>query len=479
MKICPKCNEKFDSGKFCKFCGSALQDELQEIHCRSCGAILKDDAKFCPDCGAKVGVFETNGYQSNNVSTDLNLDNLDEYDLDYLLEQEEKTHNAKIQVEIGKRYLFDDDSAHDSLAKDFFKKAADQNDADGLYWLGQCFFYGYGGSEIKTKAIDLYKKAAELRNTGALMALGIECVKKNEEDAFGYFVDALENGERNAYYWLALCYERGYGCEQDAEKAFENYKKAVEYNDTDSYALEALGECYLYGQGTAMDDGEAFKLFKKACSVDETNSYAQEKLGACYRNGWGTQINISKAIQHYKKAAEQNNTDAQNSLGMIYLNGEGDITTNETKAYQYFKKSADNGNTIAMNNMGYCCEKGIGCNVNPEKAFNWYKNSAESGNADGRFQVGLCFHSGYGCEKDEDYGLQLIQEAAEQGSENAQEFLKNPTSNSSYAPAKSNAGKIGGAATGAAIGTAILPGVGTVIGGVLGGLFGSKVIDND
>lgn len=410
MKICPKCNEKFDSGKFCKFCGSALQDELQEIHCTSCGAILKDNAKFCPECGAKVESFVTNDNQSVVVSTDLNLDNLDGYDLDYLLEQEEKTHNAKIQVEIGKRYLFDDDSAHDSLAKDFFKKAAEQNYAEG-------------------------------------------------------------------YSWLAVCYEGGCGCEQDAEKAFENYKKAVEYNDTDSYALEALGECYLYGEGTAMDDGEAFKLFKKACSVNETNRYAQEKLGDCYRNGWGTSINISQAIQCFKKAAEQNNTDAQNSLGMIYLNGEGDITANETKAYQYFKKAADNGNTTAMNNMGYCCEKGIGCNVNPEKAFNWYKNSAESGNADGRFQVGLCFHSGYGCEKDEDYGLQLIQEAAEQGSENAQEFLKNPTSNSSYAPAKSNAGKIGGAATGAAIGTAILPGVGTVIGGVLGGLFGNKLID--
>ena len=54
MKICPKCNEKFDLGKFCKFCGAALQDEEQEIHCTNCGAILKDDAKFCPECGAKL-----------------------------------------------------------------------------------------------------------------------------------------------------------------------------------------------------------------------------------------------------------------------------------------------------------------------------------------------------------------------------------------------------------------------------------------
>ena len=90
MKVCPKCNEKFDSGKFCKYCGGALVEEAgatqelrcvncgktleagtmfcpacgtkvtvqEEPHCASCGAVLKEGAKFCPKCGTKVSVQE-------------------------------------------------------------------------------------------------------------------------------------------------------------------------------------------------------------------------------------------------------------------------------------------------------------------------------------------------------------------------------------------------------------------------------------
>jgi membrane protease subunit (stomatin/prohibitin family) len=49
---CPKCNAPLaKNAKFCPECGAKIS---AEAHCTQCGAKLKADSKFCADCGAKV-----------------------------------------------------------------------------------------------------------------------------------------------------------------------------------------------------------------------------------------------------------------------------------------------------------------------------------------------------------------------------------------------------------------------------------------
>lgn len=49
---CPKCNAPLAANaKFCPECGAKIK---AEAHCTQCGAKLKAGAKFCADCGAKV-----------------------------------------------------------------------------------------------------------------------------------------------------------------------------------------------------------------------------------------------------------------------------------------------------------------------------------------------------------------------------------------------------------------------------------------
>jgi hypothetical protein len=49
---CPKCNAPLaKNAKFCPECGAKIS---AEAHCTQCGAKLKAGAKFCADCGAKV-----------------------------------------------------------------------------------------------------------------------------------------------------------------------------------------------------------------------------------------------------------------------------------------------------------------------------------------------------------------------------------------------------------------------------------------
>ncbi|HAC31309.1 MAG TPA: hypothetical protein DCF70_01620 [Treponema sp.] len=370
MKICPKCNEKFDSGKFCKFCGSALQDELQEIHCTSCGAILKDDAKFCPECGAKVdvsGIPETIAAEETTV-------------------EEENDENV-------------------SLAP---------------------------GEEEYNEAWDLmYSDDAD---------------EADFPRAFELFKESAEKGYGESYYFLAVCYDDGKGCEGNAGYAVYWYKKAIEYDD-DPYAAADLGAKYLFGEGITEDKNKAYQLFKK--SAAKNIARGQFWLGWCSINGAGCEVNEKRAYQNFHLAVK-------NDFG-----------------------------SSAKNWLARCYENGWGCEENSKKAFELYKQSAEDGDAFGRFQVGLCFLYGFGCDKDVDYGIQLIQEAAENGSEDAQKWIDKANSDDSgegmSEDNKRVFGKAGaGAAAGAAIGS-IVPGVGTVLGATIGGLAGlfKGVIDEE
>jgi len=49
---CPSCGEETQPGKFCSECGAPLAAKQE---CSRCGARVKAGAKFCPECGQKLG----------------------------------------------------------------------------------------------------------------------------------------------------------------------------------------------------------------------------------------------------------------------------------------------------------------------------------------------------------------------------------------------------------------------------------------
>lgn len=54
---CKKCNNKIDEGsKFCSFCGSKVEEDVNvgKVYCTHCGEQIDDNLSVCPYCGKSV-----------------------------------------------------------------------------------------------------------------------------------------------------------------------------------------------------------------------------------------------------------------------------------------------------------------------------------------------------------------------------------------------------------------------------------------
>ena len=79
-------------------------------------------------------------------------------------------------------------------------------------------------------------------------------------------------------------------------------------------------------------------------------------------------------VKHHRYA------DAQNNLGMLYLNGKG-VSRDLNEAFRLFELSASQGDPWGLNNLGGMYEAGWGTKKDREKALDLYKQAAAKGNA--------------------------------------------------------------------------------------------------
>jgi len=97
------------------------------------------------------------------------------------------------------------------------------------------------------------------------------------------------------------------------------------------------------------------------------------QAGAYYNNR-----QYNQAVSLYTQAANQGNANAQNNLGLCYLNGNG-VAQDYAQAAYWYRKAADQGNAAAQYNLGYCYEKGTGVTKNVDQAVALYRKAAAQG----------------------------------------------------------------------------------------------------
>ena len=307
----------------------------------------------------------------------------------------------------------------------WYRKAADQNDADAQRNLGIMYDKGEGVKQDKVEAAKWFRKAAEQNdanaqlNLGYIYANGIGGVDKNLAEAVKWYRKAAEQDYKYAQFVLGQSYENGWGIKKDEVEAAKWYHKAAEQNY--AAAQRNLGSMYEDGRGVKKNEAEAVKWYRKA--AEQNDAAAQRDLGSMYKDGRGVKKDEAEALKWYRKAAEQNDANAQLNVGYMYLYGHG-VEKDENEALKWYRKAAEQNYVYAQSTLGLCYENGWGIKKNEAEAVKWYRKAAEQNYAAAQRNLGSMYEDGRGVKKDEAEALKWYRKAAEQGDEDAKKALK-------------------------------------------------------
>ena len=333
----------------------------------------------------------------------------------------------------------------------YYEIGADKDDANCMNNLGYILEHSEEYPQDYKRAFELYKRSAELGNSGGYNNLGT-CYKRgigttaDAAKALECYEQAIATGDKAHAYWnLYLYYMDGVSLPRDFKKAVEWLQKGdddgvlqctyqltkhikngdgINFDITKYFfylkkaadggfeeAYNELADCYRYGYGTEPDGKLAFEFYEKA---SHTDIEALNNLAQCYNYGIGTDRDLQKAFNLYKIGAEHGHAQSQYDLGICYRQGEG-TEQNFEKAIEWYLKAIEQGHGGAMCNIGILYDNGIGVDVDLDKARKYYTMSAEAGEKQGQFCLADMYYQGRGVDKNYEEAVKWFKAAAEQG----------------------------------------------------------------
>ena len=220
----------------------------------------------------------------------------------------------------------------------------DMANDDLFYKLGQMFKLGLGTDSDVTKAIEYFRRSAEMNNKNGLFEYGKalligEHIPQNTDSAVKLLEKAVKLKNINSKRFLALEYISGEHLEQDIEKGIALLTECADSGDV--IASYRLGKIYLQGEIMPQNLDKAEKYLLLA----EDSEYTQYALAKLYLQE--EKYDIQKAVNYFENCAAKNHW-ASYQLGRIYLFGAEGFTKDKEQAIEWFTKSANDGNEYAQ-----------------------------------------------------------------------------------------------------------------------------------
>lgn len=220
----------------------------------------------------------------------------------------------------------------------------DMANDDLFYKLGQMFKLGLGTDSDVIKAIEYFKRSAEMNNKNGLFEYGKalltgEHIPQDADSAVKLLEKAVKLKNSNAKRFLALEYISGEHLEQDIEKGIALLTECADSGD--NFACYKLGKIYFKGDIVLQDLDKAEKYLLSA----EDNEFTQYAFGKLYLQE--EKYDIQKAVNYFENCADKNHW-ASYQLGRIYLFGAAGLTKDKEQAIEWFTKSANDGNEYAQ-----------------------------------------------------------------------------------------------------------------------------------
>jgi TPR repeat protein len=197
-----------------------------------------------------------------------------------------------------------------------FQRAANQGLPDALLNLALCYNANLGVSSNDEMFVQCLKQAADKNVPMAALHLSdlyhrgdkrLDC-SPDTELAIKYLGIAAKHRVPEAFFKLGTIYQQGSIVSQDALKAIEYFKLALELGCTDSAV--ALGDLLAtkHSQLEIPDFEPAFNMYLIAADLD--NAEGQLRVSQCYLHGFGAQENRELGMKYLFKAVQTEHAEA-------------------------------------------------------------------------------------------------------------------------------------------------------------------------
>jgi TonB family protein len=286
--------------------------------------------------------------------------------------------SPEAELRVGNQYFEKQDYPN---AISWYRKAADQGNAEAQAELGWLYKNGRGVKQDYAEAMAWYRKAATQANPNAEGSIGWFYqqglgVTQDYAEAMSWYQKAAEHGNFAVQTNVGLLYQNGLGVKQNYSEALVWYQKAASKGD--ALARNNIGTLYESGLGVDRDPKLAMAWYYQA--ADQGSALAERNVGRLYEAGLGVQQDYGKAANWFRKAAEQGDADAQVRIGWLYQNGLG-VHEDYAEAMTWYQKAAAQNDANAQNNIGWFYQNGFGVKLDYREAMTWYRKAAEQGNA--------------------------------------------------------------------------------------------------
>ncbi|ELP85164.1 hypothetical protein EIN_082260 [Entamoeba invadens IP1] len=284
--------------------------------------------------------------------------------------------------------------------------------------LANCYFKGEGVARDMAQAVNLYVKAACLRNSNAMNNLG-SCffsgngVKKNANLAFRLFEVGTKFGNSKAQVNLALCYLKGVGVVRSLQNALNSYEESAKGGNIEAqlqYAKLLLDQF----EETKREEYVTKAIQNLELASKGGNADAMYNLGLCYYKGKGSFKQCAlKAFDLFKAAASKKQSDALYILGVMYFKGEN-VCEDKQLSFDYITKASELHNHRALYYLGMCYLSGIGKAIDPKKALELFAEARRYGSNQAALKIAWIFlHGAEGIPADKTKAFAIYKELAD------------------------------------------------------------------
>ena len=370
--------------------------------------------------------YELGNMYAHGIGTNIDQDASDSaYKQAYSLfcEMTRKATDDSILYRVGKMTL-DGIGTTKSVEKaiDWFKKAADLGNENAQYSLAKIYLEEKDFEKVNS-AIKMLEKLAENNNMMAEYTLGsiyadYESQYYDLEKAIGYLERSAEQDNQFAEYKLGVIYADPEEPHYDLEKAISYLEQSVKQDN--QFAEYKLGVIYADPEGQYYDLKKAISYLEQSAKQD--NQFAEYKLGVIYADPEGLHYDLEKAIRYFGQSAIQDNQSARYALGVIYADSEKPYY-NLDVAITYFKKAAEQGNEYAQYKLGSIYTNPENKQYDIKKGIAYLEQAANKGNAYAQCKLGMIYYYGQGVDQNKEIGRKWLEKAAEQNNQMAKHVL--------------------------------------------------------